>query len=188
MRPLHVITLRHPVITGLDTDAPVMDALITAVARVMVAATGMAAGTTAGVATTAAVITAAAMVIALRLQVRDPVAEMAPAPVVVAGMAIPEVAVAADHVPALGPAEVATGETAVSVVVVTADQAAATAELQNGAPRSAVFYGMTLTVEVYHPTPSRLKPVLQGKPIPIVGPASAGKWPVHSPSCVRCTT
>ncbi len=123
MRPLHVITLRHPVITGLATDAPVMDALTTAAAPVMVAATGMAAGTTAGVATTAAVITAAAMAIALCLQVRDPVAEMAPAPVVVAGMAIPEVAVAAVHVPALGLAEVATGETAVSVVVVTADRA-----------------------------------------------------------------
>jgi hypothetical protein len=164
MRPLHVITLRHPVITGLATDAPVMDAPITAVARVMVAATGMVAGTTAGVATTAAGITAAAMVIALRLQVRDPEAEMALAPGVVAGMAIPAVAVAvaADHVPALAPAEVVTGETAVSVVVVTADRAAATAELQNGAPRSAVFYGMNLTVEVYHLTLSRLKPVLQG--------------------------
>jgi len=71
------------------------------------------------------------MAIALRLQVRDPVAEMAPAPVVVAGMAIPEVAVAADHVPALAPAEVVTGETAVSVVAVTAgqaDEAAAIAE------------------------------------------------------------
>ena len=137
-RPLHVITLRHPVITGLATDAPVMDALITAVARVTVAATGMVAGTTAGVATTAAAITAAATAIALRLQVRDPEAEMALAPVV-AGMAIPAVAVAADHVPALDPAAVATGEMAVSVVVVTADRAAATAELQNGAPRSAVF-------------------------------------------------
>ena len=142
MRPLHVITLRHPVITGLATDAPVMDAPITAVARVMAAATGMAVDTTAGVAITAAVITAAAMVIALRLQVRDPEAEMALAPVV-AGMAIPAVAVAvavaADHVPALDPAAVATGEMAVSVVGVTADRAAATAELQNGAPRSAVF-------------------------------------------------
>jgi hypothetical protein len=117
-----------------------MDALITAVARVMAAATGMAVDTTAGVAITAAVITAAAMVIALRLQVRDPEAEMALAPVV-AGMAIPAVAVAvsADHVPALDPAEVATGEMAVSVVGGTADRAAATAELQNGAPRSAVF-------------------------------------------------
>lgn len=133
MRPLHVITLRHPVITGLATDAPVMDALITAVARVMAAATGMEVDTTAGVA-----ITAAAMVIALRLQVRDPEAEMALAPVV-AGMAIPAVAVAADHVPALDPAAVATGEMAVSVVGVTADRAAATAELQNGAPRNAVF-------------------------------------------------
>lgn len=100
-----------------------MDALITAVARVMAAATGMEVDTTAGVA-----ITAAAMVIALRLQVRDPEAEMALAPVV-AGMAIPAVAVAADHVPALDPAAVATGEMAVSVVGVTADRAAATAEL-----------------------------------------------------------
>ena len=105
-----------------------MDALITAVARVTVAATGMVAGTTAGVATTAAVITAAAMVIALRLQVRDPEAEMALAPVV-AGMAIPaEEAVvhAQDH----GPADLAvtTAKTAVSAAADTAARVAVIAE------------------------------------------------------------
>lgn|GEM_PF-6190140 len=68
---------------------------------------------------------------------------MVPAPAV-AGMAIPAVAVA-DHVPALDPVARAavTEETAVSVVVVTEDRVAAIAESQqNGAPRSAVFYGI----------------------------------------------
>ncbi|MEX6675441.1 hypothetical protein QWI18_05820 [Pseudomonas sp. W2Oct36] len=69
--------------------------------------------------------------------------------------------VAAARVPALAPGEAATEETAVSAVAATADRVAAIAESQqNGAPRSAVFYGMNLTVEVYHLTLPRLKPVL----------------------------
>lgn len=115
-----------------------MGAPVTVVARVTVAATGMVGGTTAGVATTVA-----ATAIVHRPQVRDPEVAMVPAPAV-AGMAIPAVAVA-DHVPALDPVARAavTEETAVSVVVVTEDRVAAIAESQqNGAPRSAVFYGI----------------------------------------------
>ncbi|OCX11293.1 hypothetical protein BBI10_24180 [Pseudomonas graminis] len=118
-------------------------------------------GTVEGVGTMAGVaITVAATAIVHRPQVRDPAAAMAPAQAAV-GMAILAAVVAAARVPALAPGEAATEETAASAVAATADRAAATAESQqNGAPRSAVFYGMNLTVEVYHLTLPRLKPVL----------------------------
>jgi len=40
----------------------------------------------------------------------------------------------------------------------------------------------TLDLAAWHPTPSRLKPVLRSTCISIVGPASAGKRPACTPS------